>query len=212
MLAAALIGAAFTIGDGAGWFEYLFGYKPEQKWVYSCVFILFAITVIVRLVKLQATIDRIRGEITFNAVPSSLTVNYPRRDEPPLADNEFSIYAVINFEIWTDIDINTSSLVLNIVGFRNVSWWEFWKFKRRKRLIGIRTEGQDSAIYRKKIRCSDEQPFRDKATFKWRGKKDIVSWGDTYLLELALKAGIPNAIWRVYIDPKLYDRGLITPL
>ena len=209
MLSAALIGAAFTIGDGASWIEFIFGHKPAQEWVYSGVFILFATVVIIRLVKLQSTIDRIRGGIVFNAAPGSLLINHPLKDESPLADDEVSIYTTVHFEIWTDIDIDTASLVLNIVGIRNLSWW---KFPGRKRLLGIRIEGQDNAIYRKKIKHSDKQPFRDKVTFKWRGKKNIVSWGDIFLLELVLKVGIPNTTWRVYIDPKLYERGLTTPL
>lgn len=218
MLATAIISAAFVAGDGAGWIEDIFGYKPKQEWVYIGVFIIFAIIVIARLVKLQSKIDRIRGGVRLDAAPSTLLINHPLKNEPPLENNEFSIYTTIHFEIWTDIDINTASLVLNIVGLRNLyPWWKFWKFPRRKRLIGIKMLGQDSAIYRKKIRYSDEQPFRDKATFKWRGKKDIVGWGivgweDTFLLELALKARLPNNIWRTYIDPKLYERGLTKPL
>ncbi len=57
MLSAAFVGAAFTIGDGASWIEFIFGYKPPQEWVYSGVFILFAIIVLYRLVKLQTKID-----------------------------------------------------------------------------------------------------------------------------------------------------------
>ena len=57
---AAFFGAAFSIGDGAGWIEFLTGYNPEQKLVVSGVFILFAIIVIIRLVKLQKQLDEFK--------------------------------------------------------------------------------------------------------------------------------------------------------
>ncbi len=55
MLSVALIGAAFTIGDASGLLEKA-GYEVSQKWIISAVFILFAIVVMVRLVRLQAQV------------------------------------------------------------------------------------------------------------------------------------------------------------
>ena len=58
MLTTALIGAAFTIGDGAGWVELLSGHKPTKEWVFAGVFIIFTIIVMIRLVQLQTQIDK----------------------------------------------------------------------------------------------------------------------------------------------------------
>jgi len=192
------------------------GLWPIWPWQYHALigFIIFVIFIGWIIWDKQNEINKVKGRIRLNAAPGTLEINHPLKNEPPLKKDEFSIYTTVYFEIWTNIDIHTASLVLNIVGNRlNLPWWKSWKaFPFLKRLIGIRMEGQDSAIYRKTIKHSDEQPFRDSAKFKWRGKRDIVEWGNAFLLELALELGEPSRILRVYLDPKLYERGGITPL
>ncbi len=214
VLSVALIGAAFSIGDGAGWIEFIFGYKPPQEWVYSGVFILFAIIAIYRLVKLQAQIDESKERIRLIAHPGAYAINLPRKSEEPLGHDEISINTTIHFEIWTDIDVNTAKLVLNIVGVRHRDWWQPWKLflPKKKRMLGLRIDGHDDPTYRKQIKCADAQPFEDNATFKWRGKRDILNFGDSFYFELALETGSPIGIWRAIADPRLYERGVTMAL
>lgn len=214
VIVAALVGAAFAIGDGAGWIEYLFGHEPAQEWVVFGVFILFAVIVIVRLVKLQTQIDETQDKIRLKASPGSLAINLPLASEPALMPDEVSINTTIHLEIWADTDIHTASLVLNVVGVRRIRWRRFWYvfLPKSKRMLGIRIDGQDTPVYRKQIKHTDAQPFEDNATFKWRGKRETIDWGDTFLLELALDTGSPKGTWRVTVDPRLHERGATTAL
>ncbi len=209
MLASAIVAAAFGVGNASGWIKDLTGYEPKQGWIYVAVFLVFAIIVVRRLIKLQAKIDDMRGGVMITALPTQVDINSPMVDEPPLKEDEYCIRATIKFEIWTDIDINTRSLALAIVGSRNLSspWWEFWQLREKKRLLGIGPEGQNSANYRRQIKSSDSQPFKDQVTFRWRGKKRFVTWGDSFLLELVLWGGIPKNTWRVEIDPNVYPKN-----
>jgi len=215
VLGVALIGAAFCIGDGASWIEFISGYKPPQEWVYSGVFILFAIIVIYRLAKLQTQIDESKERIRLIARIGRLALNLPMKSEEPLGHDEISINTTIHFEIWTDMDVNTAKLVLNIVGVRHRDWWQLWQLfmPKTKRMIGLRIEGHDDSTYRKQIKCTDVQPFEDYATFKWRGKGDILGFGDSFYFELALETGSPIGIWRaITVDPTLYERGVTAAL
>ena len=63
MLASALVGAAFTVGDGAGWIEFLTSYKPTQQQVVAGVFVIFAIIALVRLVRLQSKIEGLESQL-----------------------------------------------------------------------------------------------------------------------------------------------------
>lgn len=103
VLGVALVGAAFSVGDGAGWIKFLSGYEPTQQQVVAGVFILFAIVVVIRLVKLQTKIDDMRGGVIFTAIPSPLNINLPVANETPLKDDEFYICTTIHFELWTDM-------------------------------------------------------------------------------------------------------------
>lgn len=164
--------------------------------------------------KIYLKLENIESRIRLKASPGFMAINHPLKTEPPLERGEASINTTIYFEIWADIDIHTAKLVLNVVGIRNLCWRRFWRIflPKSKRLLGIRIEGQDTPIYRKQIKHSDMQPFNDKANFKWRGERGKVSWGDSFILELALDMGSPKGIWKVVIDPELYERGATTPL
>ena len=88
-----------------------------------------------------------------------------------------SINTTIRFEVWTDIDVNTAKLVLNIVGNRHKDWWQIWKLilPKNRRMLGLHIDGHDDATYRKQIKHTDAQPFVDMVKFKWRGKRDILN-------------------------------------
>ncbi|MBM3143261.1 MAG: hypothetical protein FJ005_09535 [Chloroflexi bacterium] len=215
MITSAFVGAAFMVADGTGLLEYLFNWKPNKAWVYVGVFALFAIVVLVRLVKLQATVDEVRGDIILKAIPTVFITNQDLPDEPPLEKDEISLYTTIKFEVWTNVDLNTSKLVLNLVAFRNVfdaSRWDIFKPPQVKPIVGIPIVDNSESAYRKRIRCSDEQPFTDTVTFKWREKANRKFAGRFYP-QLALEMGIPKRILRVYLDDPLAKKGkVIIPL
>jgi hypothetical protein len=135
LLVTLFVGAAFIAGDISGWFE-RFGIVPTSAWLYGIVFIVFGIVVIYRLVKVHSKIDEYEGQILFTATPNAFRMNFPLPDEPPLGKDEGSLYFVVRFEIWTNIDIHTSRLVLNFVYLRNVftSWYSL-RIPRKKRVI-----------------------------------------------------------------------------
>ncbi len=214
MIAVALLTSAFVVGDGAGWIEYIFGSSPPEKYVYASAFILFTIIAVIRLVKLQGQIDEGKERIRLIAQPGSMRINLPMKGEAPLGHDEISINTTMRFEIWTDIEVNTAKLVLNIVGVRRRDWWQLWKvfLPKKKRMLGLHIDGHDDATYRKQIKCTDAQPFEDTATFKWRGKLDISNFRDSFYFELALETGSPIGRYRAIADPRLYGRGALTAL
>lgn len=210
-----LLVAAFAAGDGAGWIEAVVGHRPPKEWLFLGALLLFGITALFRLVSLQTRLDESRNRVRFAARSGFYSQNDPTsRLQPPLSRDEISIETTIYFDVWTDIDVDTANLVLNVVCVRRRHWWQVWNLllPKYKRMLGIRPEGQDTAMYRKQIRRTDKQPFEDHATFKWRGKRGMVDWGDAFLLELALETGSPKDIWRAILDPRFYERGSTTAL
>jgi len=188
------------------------GLFPNWSYQYHFIlgFVAFAIYMSLIIRDKQMQINKSREIIRLSARPSSLAINYPSKTEKPLSHAEVSIKATIQFEIWADVDVHTAKLVLNVVGIRYRRWWRL--FQTSKRLFHIARGGYYDPIYRKQIKVADAQPFEDHATFEWRGWREIVDWGDSFLLELALETGSPAGIWRVVVDPKLYERGVATPL
>ena len=209
VILAALGGAAFLVGDSLGWIESTLNREIPQVGVYLVVFISFAAFAVYRLVKLQTWIDESQERIHFTARLLSSTRNYPipSRDED-------DINIRIQLEIWTEIDVHTAELVLNVISIPHKRWWPPWKlFWKTKLRHGIAIEGQGDRSYRKQIKHTDVQPFKDYATFKWRVKREDAEWGVPFLLELALKTGIPRNVLRANIDMEPYrGRGVITPL
>lgn len=208
VITTALVGAAFMVGSGLGWIQYLSGITLDNLWINLGVFIIFAIIVVIRLVKLQSTIDEIKGDIKFTATPVKFALNYAAPNEPPLRKNEVSLYTTIQFEIWTHVDITTSKLVLNLVSFSNLfpTGWELFKPFKMKRLIGITIEGSGDSNYRKTIRRSDKQPYKDTVSFKWKGEADRLIWARHHMPELALELWIPKRTLRIYLDRRILQR------
>lgn len=62
VLMAALIGAAFTIGD-TSWLLQTLGVSAYERWLIPAVFILFAFIVMVRLVRLQSKIEGLENQL-----------------------------------------------------------------------------------------------------------------------------------------------------
>jgi hypothetical protein len=52
-----LVGGAFMAGDAAGWIEMRTGSRPPSEVVYIAVFVVFGITALVQLVRLEARVD-----------------------------------------------------------------------------------------------------------------------------------------------------------
>ena len=183
---------------------------PNRHWQINA---LIGLTVFVGfvawlLIDKQTEINALKGSIRITASPKYLKV----KDLPP---NKWSIDTVIDFEIWTNIDIHTSDLVLNIVCIRlSTPPWKFWKLWMdlpfHRRVVGIRAI---NSPYRKDIKYSDSQPFKDTATFRYTGDKALIAWGTTgFLPELVLEINIPKNKKRVFLDKVLYKKGLTNPL
>ena len=147
--------------------------------------------------------SELEAKVRLIARPASYALN--TRNPAP---SEIDLLADISFEIWTDIDIDTSELVLNIIGTRPL--WKVWRIgqDRNIKLIGIRPRGQDTPIYRKRIRATDEQPFEDSVRFAFQGD---FAWRGSFGLELVLTTGRPKGKWRDIVDSRLHERGSLTP-
>jgi len=208
-VAAWLVGAAFAFGDGVAWVNRLSGYEFTEEQVYAGVFLLFGITVIWQLAKRQQQVDEAEQKTRLWASPSRIVQNYVSASEPPLALNEVSIDTTVRFEVWSDIDVRTAGLVLNVVGVRKSSWRRPWRVlvPKSRRKLEIRAAGRDTPAYYKQINHVDAQPFVDEARFKWRGKRAAIDWGDGFVLELALELGSPRSVLRAKVGTNLHERG-----
>lgn len=102
-----------------------------SSWIWFQVAILFFLIMpFIAYHKMYVRLEEYKSKIRLIARPSSYRFNLPNPElEKPLADDETSIDITIQLEIWTDIDVSTASLILNIVGIRTIGrWQEFWKF------------------------------------------------------------------------------------
>ena len=158
--------------------------------------------------------SKLEERIRLVAAAGSYAINHPLPSEEPLEGDEVSIAASVYFEIWSDVDVDTANLVLNLVSTHRRRWWQPWTFLHQKaqRVLGIRIDGHDTAQYRRHIERTDVQPFEDHATFKWRGKRKAVDLGGEFWLELALETGRPSGVFRAVLDSRLAERGSTTAL
>jgi hypothetical protein len=149
------------------------------------------------------------AKVRLIASPSSIKWDLPDRHRATIVKLDVHVH----WEIWTDIDINTAQICLNIIGFRGTKRWRwcgiFWQ--REKRLIGLPPKGQDTFYYRKSFRSTDLQPIEDDAEFEYEGPIDV-HWGGRFALELVLVTGSPSGTYRAYLDPRLWERGSREPL
>jgi hypothetical protein len=181
------------------------GWAPNIQWQYHALggFVVFIICMVWLVVSKQREISELKDNIRLIATARTIDVHM-------ISPHEAAIHIVVDFEIWVKTDIHTSGLILNIVSSRlHTPMWKIWKILKDypplRRSIGIRAEGDP---YLKSIRCSDPQPFKDTATFKWVGDEKLIAWSPIFYPELALDIAMPKDIRRVFLDKELYTRGL----
>lgn len=144
--------------------------------------------------------------VRITAKIGAFAANFP--DPGP---DKTSIQVRVVWEIWTDQDVATDRLALNMIYKYDRSRWHFWKRTRFPK-TGISPKG-GSTQYRKSIRVIDPQPFRDAAEFEYVTNRDIE--GDPHwLLELVIVTGIPAAVHRIPIafEDEYGIRGTNPPL
>ena len=196
-----------VVGLGAIAAAVIFDWKAETVAVIEVIILL--------VVGVEATYGVFRQErsaraereqqASLIAKPASLAWNL-RNPAPDEVDFEITVV----FEIWTSIDLNTSELVLNVVGVSGASR-KFWRKRGpgRRRLFGVRPRGQDTAIFRQAIRAVDAQPYSGEAVFDWRGKFE---WKGPVQFELAIRIGTPSLVLRDVVDSRMWERGTTAPL
>jgi hypothetical protein len=130
---------------------------------------------------------------------------------PDPGPGKVRLAAHIHWEIWTDIDIRTSALALNLVGIRLGKWWEIWAVfqSRAKPLMGLRVKGHDTPDYRKTFLASSPQPIQDNAEFEYEGP---LNWDGPVSLLLVVKTGSPPGRFTSTVDSRLWERGSKSPL
>jgi len=92
----------------------------------------------------------------LSARPSSWAWNMP--DPGP---ERVSLKAAVQWEIWTDVDLQTAEFGMNIIGVRSRRWWRPWRLLRpgRQALFALPAKGQDSFVFRRSFRAIDPQPI-----------------------------------------------------
>ncbi len=146
------------------------------------------------------------AKVRLNASPGSLAWNVP---EPGAGKTRCK--ATICWEIWTDIDIKTARLCLNILGIRHKKWWQVFR-PREVPLIGLPPKGQDTFQYRKTFRAIDPQPIIGDTEFEYEGPLDWPDKEGEWALELVLETGSPAGTYRAIVDSRLWERGTREPL
>lgn len=175
-------------------------------WQYHALvgFLFFAGFMTWMLVDKIRQINNIRAGVRITAIPKEIK-RYHDSD-----NNENGIEFNIDTEIWVDRDIHTDNVVLNIVSI--VPPDDFWLFIKKlsgfsyfyKRTLGIRPyHGQ----YRISINQSDVQPYNDTIIFRMSEKdlEKVISWSNSFIMELVLIAGIPNMKYRKFLDKKTWE-------
>lgn len=197
----------FAAGDSAGVVKDFVGREAGPGLITLAAILIIGITALTRLGRLRETLERYESRVRILARPGSMSWNHP--DPGP---GKFSLRTSIRLELWTDIDVHTSALVLNIVGLRIRKRWQVWDALRRtsQPLMGLRPKGQDTPIYRKAIRAADTQPFQDDIEFEYDGP--LLNWDGIIMLILVLQTGSPTGRFTSVVDSRLWERGSRSPL
>ena len=145
------------------------------------------------------------AKIRLTASPASFSWNRP---DP--GRGKVRLEAHVRWEIWTDVDINTAEIGLNIVGIRHKKWWQIFQ-RKQTALIGLPPKGQDTFRYRRSFRAIDPQPIEGDAEFEYEGPLDWPDNGDCDL-ELVLVTGSPAGRYSARVAPRLWGRGTRRPL
>jgi len=197
----AMITALFGVNDALD----LLAVSKLDRWLFLISFAVFVIIVMWRLMSLHSRLDEHEAKVRLSASPGMIAWNRP---DP--GRGKVRLETRVQWEIWTDIDINTAKIGLNMISIRK-KWWQIWKLflPRKKRLIGLPPKGQDTFQYRKSFRAIDPQPIQDSAEFEYEGPWD--EDGDLGL-ELVLETGSPFGKYRADVDLRLWERGSRKPL
>ena len=206
IVAEIIVVGLFAAGDSAGVIEELAGREAGPGLVALAATLTIGMTALARLVNLRRQLERYESRVRLVARPGSLSWNHP--DPGP---GRVRLRVHVQWELWTDIDIRTSALGLSVVGIRSRKWWQVWTaFQAQERpLLGLRVKGQDTPDYRKTFMASQLQPIQDSAEFEYEGS---LGWDGDVLLALVLKTGSPEGRFTSVVDPRLWDRGSMSPL
>ena len=196
----------FAAGDSAGVVEALVGREVSPGLFVLLAILILGITALNRLARLHEELEKYQSRVRLVARPGSISWNVP--DPGP---SKIRLTAHIHWEIWTDIDIRTSALALNLVGIRLREWWQIWRVFQSevKPLMGLRIKGNDTPDYRKTFAAKSPQPIQDNAEFEYEGP---LSWDGPVSLVLVLKTGSPPGRFTSTVDPRLWERGSKSPL
>jgi len=201
------MGAMITALFGANDALDLLADPKLDRWLFLISFAVFVIIVMWRLMSLHSRLDEYEAKVRLIAKPGMVAWNWP---DP--GRGKVRLEANIQWEIWTDIDIKTAKICLNMIGLSPKRWWQKWGFHpTEKKLRGLPPKGQDTFEYRKSFRAIDPQPIQDSAEFEYEGPFDADKAGGLGL-ELVLETGSPLGKYRADVDPRLWERGSRRPL
>jgi hypothetical protein len=146
------------------------------------------------------------AKVRLTVRPVSMSWNHPDPDP-----KKTRVELRVEWEIWTDIDIKTSQICLNIIEIRPKKWWPIRRLFQpsRRALEGLRPKGQDTYQYRKSLRADAPQPIQDSADFEYETLRDD---DRTLGFELVLETGSPFGKYRTDVDLRPWDRGSRKPL
>lgn len=199
--------AAIVVGDIVGIVQSYYTQWIVPTWLWWLILVIILIlSPFIVFCKIQKELDEYRNRIHLSATINSISASHCG-DKKTV---ELDITANVIMTIWTDIDIHTESLQLNVVGIREKKWWQLlkWFLPKTKRLFGIPISPQNNTLYRKQIRKDAQQPFTDSITFSWKGKRTHGYWyirgwqldeaieERGFYFELVLTTGSPGGIWR----------------
>jgi hypothetical protein len=163
----AVLGAMYNVvsfvADSQQWL-------PTIKWQYHAIagFALFVGFMVWMVIDRQHEINILRGDVRIIPVPKN--ISHFHDDQT----NKDGVKFDIDFELWTNIDIHTNSVVLNITGIRHSVFttslkniWRIWEwipdYPFGKKLVGLRpSQGE----YRKAFKKDSKQLFKETITFR----------------------------------------------
>lgn len=98
------------------------------------------------------------------------------------------------WEVWTNQNLATDRLALNLIHVYDRHWWEVWK-RRRIPQTGLPEKGAETTEYRRRIHASQDQPIRTNTTFEYAGDREG-SEKFHWEFQLVLVLGVPHITLR----------------
>ncbi len=158
--------------------------------------------------KVKSERDALQRNVRITAYIGAMAVNYP-----DLGPDKVSLHVSVSWEVWTNQDIWTDRLALNLIDVYERKWWVPWR-KTRFPKVGIPPKGQDSTQWRHPINTGSAslQPATFCTHFEWVGDRKRPD-AHHFELELVLVTGIPIGTHRIPVDViPLQGRGATPPL